>query len=186
MGRFGAAAAGIAEGDYTSWSHKWTHNAPDVWDYPEPMDLFIDEKNSVVCIGWRDTDNNYRFGIYNLVDFSTIFESPAGSNYTYRASNFRFNKGFELGTSNFVGVTGEATIDSLMGGISRSIQSYILLLKSDRHTIEVWRGGSSVLWSHDIRSESAGAFVEMGLISLSGKWILVATSNGYLILYLGG
>lgn len=171
-----AAAGGISEGDYTSWTHKWTNDYPDGLFTMSYTTFLIDERSDVLNLAWRDNLlGKYRFGIYNLSDFSVVFQSPSASSYFYNAPSADNARWTALGNV----CLGET-------GISRSLQSYVLLLGSDHHTIEAWRGGSSPVWSHSIRDEEAGDSARFGEMSLTGKWILVSTaSNKKLILYEG-
>lgn len=173
-----AAAAGISEGDYTTWTHKWTNTLPDgIDDYD--MGLFIDERSNVIVIGWPSgsphPNSDYRWGIFNITDFSPVFLSPTGSRYTVGYPFFGFDSGrFERGFSWLANWS-----------ISVSLQSYTLLLRYDEDTIEVWRGGGAKLWSHNTADEVAGTSVYAGGISLTGKYICIWTESRHLILYEG-
>lgn len=173
-----AAAAGIAEGDYTSWTHKWTNDFPDnVGDY-DRYGTFIDEKNEVLNVLWQDENLNRRLGIYNLADFSTVFQSPSGSNYM----------GMYPNVANLLfGMFGLANVEE--GGFTRSLQSYVAIYKNDEVTIEVWRGGSSPLWTHDVQDDAPGLAGGALEISPTGKWLLAipywGAVYGRLVLYEG-
>jgi len=162
----------IVEGDYTTWTHKWTNTYDNGIYQSYRASTFIDTNNEVVIISWEDSSRNYRFGIYTLSDFSIVVESSPGGDYTQGYADQGLKYGFELGTSY-----------PSMGGISRSIQSYILLTRLDASTIEVWRGSSS--WSHNVSIEDPSSYLESAEISIDGKYILVTTSNDNLILYEG-
>jgi len=170
---FAAAPGGLSEGNYTTWTHKWTNDYPTGLLQAGSTSFLIDERSGVLNLAWHD-GANYRFGIYNLSDFSAVFQSPALSNYTYVYPWFAEVRFFNLGN---------ASLED--GGLSRSLQSYILLLRSDYHTIEVWRGGAGSLWSHSITGEEIGDTVFGAEISFTGKWVLVITNNKKLILYEG-
>ena len=170
----GEEEVGIAEGDFTSWMHKWTNTLPEGMYNNYYISLAIDERSDVVTIIWLDSNGDQRIGIFNLSDFSTVFLSTSGSLYTFDIPSIYYAREQKIG---------HVCLDS--GGFSTSIQSYLLLLRRDGDTIEVWRGGSSVLWSHDTSNEEASAEVYSGIISLLGKWVLVVTKTKKLILYEG-
>jgi len=165
-----AANGGIVEGDYTSWSFKWVNSIPYGLYNKGYLGFFIDEINEVINIAWVESNTWYQFMICNISDFSTVFQHPAGSDYISRYPEAQQGDGIRLGA-----VGG--------GGMSRAIQTYILLLRPDEKTLEVWRGGSSPLWSHDVTIDQSPSTVWVKAISLSGKWILVSTTQAKLILY---
>lgn len=167
--------AGISEGNYTEWAWKWTNDIPDNVSGVNDIAFFIDEKNSVIVLTWRDGSNDDRFGIYNLSDFSTVFESTTGVDYKSSKPSTAGRLAIDLDFSLVFG-----------GGSSRAIESYVLISRKGDTTIEVWRGGASLLWSHNITTEVAGDMVYSAAISLTGKHILVFTfTNKKLILYEG-
>ena len=173
-------AGGISEGDYNTWTWKWTER-PTSGTTSRSIDALIDEENSVISVAYRDTTSNWRFGVYNISDFSVVFESAAGSKYTYLHPDTREKRGMH-----------HNMVDFTYGGMSRSLQTYLLLLRTDRDTIEVWRGGSTVLWSRSIAADfTRSSWVFNGHISLLGKYILIVTQDAsspyytYLMLYEG-
>lgn len=169
-------AAGIVEGGYTSWAHQWTNAVPDGLFTDTDLLFFIDDSNDVLYLAWKDSAGNLRFGLYNLSDFSVVFQSSSGSDYldcspknTY-ASFFLFGMAMEI-----------------EGGISRSLQTYVLIA-TDSHDIEVRRGGSSMLWARDIQNDTAGVWMEGCAISPTGKYIVVFVydvGDYYIMLYKG-
>lgn len=176
MADFSPAAAepGIVEGDYTTWTHKWTNVLPDGLSDTYACGFQIDEKNNVVSIGYEDANFKERFGVFNLEDFSEVFLSPAGSDYMpYPTIN-----NYEYGVK-----TGHAYLYA--GAISTSLCSYLLFLREGRDIIDVWRGGSGSLWSHDTSAEVADTHVFSGGISLTGKWILLEMNDKQFVLYEG-
>ena len=173
----GEVAAGIAEGDYTSWTWKWTNAIPDGLDDYTRISFFIDDKNDVLYLAWEDGDTppRKRFGIYNLSDFSVVFESPSGLDYLALFPNQSYARFLKLG-------------DVMLaegGGLSRSLQRYVLLVREDEETIEVWRGGAIPLWSRNITLDTTGGTPYAGEISLTGKYIVVRSDADDLILYEG-
>ena len=165
---------GIVEGNYKSWVHKWTKDPPTAVRL-RSMTFFIDEKNEVINFLWHQNSPSVtRFGIYNISDLSAVFESPVDSHYSFCVDDPCACSGIFLG---------DAFLDSC--NFSRSLQTYFLMLRVDEDTIEVWRGGSSVLWSHNTSDEVASTHVYHGAISLLGKYILIVTANDKLILYEG-
>jgi len=180
MGRFGAAAAaGIVEGDYTSWTFKWLKHLDKSCAGACEASQFIDEKNNVVVVAWEDEDANVRFGIYTIEDLTTIFQSDRGSNYIPGIGGYvpstRYYRGMQFGAA-----------FGPFSGISRSIQSYVLLLRLDLSTIEVWRGGSTPLWSKDVPGETGCDDIGNVEISPTGKYLLLKSEWDELILYEGG
>jgi len=169
-----AVAEGIVEGDYTSWTHKWTQDFPGGLNSTTYLDFYIDERSDVLFLTWQDAALNWRFGIYKLSDFSQVFQSPAGSDYIQADGTFTVKWGFHRSSAALI-----------YGSCSCSLQSYVLIERIDGHTIEVWRGESSVLWSHDVQDDEAGVDIYNGEISLQGKLILLLASNSKLILYEG-
>lgn len=164
---------GIVEGDYNTWTHKWTNDFPDgIPDY-EYQDHYIDDKNNRLYLVWKDNSSKARFGIFNLSDFSTIFLSPSGS-YYIPCLPYATSKHFTFGST---------LCDC---GFSHSIQSYMLLDRADHVTIEAWRGGSTYLWSHNIQTDVSGVWPYCYSISPTGKYICVITySTCKIVLYEG-
>ena len=178
---------GISEGDYTEWTKKWIKDMPNGCYLVEYVDFMIDDKNNRIHLAWFDATpaENARFGIYAISDFSEIFASVAGSNYSWStndidgADDYTDNRiGFQYGTA-------RGKVANSFQGNSKSIQTYLLLLRTDDKTIEVWRGGDTVLWSRDITLDEAAVTPRILYISPTGKYILILTSNKKLILYEG-
>ena len=169
--------AGISEGVYTEWAKKWAI-AKDVPDGSISDSyytaFFIDDKNDLIYLGWKDATSPFkrRYGIYNISDFSMVFQSPSDAHYAYIYGNMIYGFGF--------GMAAMADV-----GASRSLQTYVFLLRSDRHTIEIWRNGVKI-WTHDMRTEVAGDTVYYGEISITGKYIFILTNTNHkYILYEG-
>jgi len=173
-----SALDGSFEGDYTAWEFKWDNLIPNNLGYTDEILYDIDERYSIINIVWEDDDNDTRWGTFNLVDFSTIFLSTAGTDYAHYP--YDYLGGMRQGKVNFN-----------YGGISKSAQTYFLLHRADYYTNEVWRGGT-LLWARDLRDdvEDATPTADCGLISLSGKYVLLLyedDDNKYrLVLYEGG
>jgi len=177
----GIGKAGITEWNYTSWTKKWVNKPSNDFREEYRFDVLIDEKNDVLSISWQDSSMDNRFAVYNLSDFSVVFESPLGSNYTYSYPELSTKAGATLDM---------AYINS--GGLSRSLQTYFLLGRQDQSTIEVWRGGSSPLWSRDTNADAGfSCYCKAAAISLRGKYILafvhknISPYDDYFILYEG-
>ena len=176
-----AAAGGIVEGDYTSWVWKWTNVPSNGIVGADSCDILIDEKNETLSVAWWDKSYDSRFGIYNLSDFSVVYESSLGSNHLY---DFPYmpNKSF---------IT-QGMVSFYQGGISQSLQTYLLLSRIDQDIIEVWRSGASALWSRNTQTDfGAASSCYAGGISLTGKYIIVlviedsSPYDTYLMLYEG-
>ena len=178
-----AAAGGFAEGDYTSWTLKWVNKLPDgLWD-PSTIAFTLDDKNDLVTIEWQDNtaDRWYRFGIFNLADFSQVFLSTAGQHYSVMYPR----SGYEAGAKR-----GYVSLDT---NVSISLQTYLLLCRNDGLTIEVWRAETK-LWTRDVSDDepliNTGGYL-WGIISITGKWVLIlgyenaAPWDSYLLLYKG-
>jgi len=164
----------IVEGDYTTWTHVWTNDIPGGLLLWNNFAAHIDDINDKIYLMWDDNAGDEMFGVYNVADFSEVFKSPALSAYTWSPP--------------FVG--NEDTIRRgwsvpWMGGGSVSLYSYVLLLRVDKDTIEVWRGDLIIPWMHDTSIDEAATEVRGGMISLKGKYVLIQTANNKLILYKG-
>ena len=176
-----SAPSGIVEGDYITWSKKWIAAIPGNLYYEDEYDIWIDEKHNLIYFAWMAGNHANRWGIFNIADFSTVFLSASGSDYPADAPYLQATH-----------ITpGAAYFES--GGISRSAQTYLLLLRSDYYTFEVWRNGSK-LKSRDIRNDfhTTNCYSSGGCISLTGKYLLfqVRDYDGspdlhYLMLYKG-
>jgi hypothetical protein len=169
------SVSGIKEGTYTAWTHKWTKDLPDSIMHYDYCYIVLDDKNDLFYVEYRDASGFQRYATYNLDDFSNIFLSPSGQNYRQKSSAWNYES---------VAKMGDVWLYSR--GISTSVQTYLLILRYDLKTLEVFREGS-LLWDHDASGEGATS-VEKGGISLTGKWVLVCvdTAGGYrLILYEG-
>lgn len=172
---------GLYEGNYTSWTKKWINKPTNDFYNAYNLDVFIDEKNDTLSVAYKDSSSKYRFAIYNISDFGAVYESPAGSHYTYAPPNSTSKEAAHLELSYFD-----------YGGFSRSLQTYLLLGRRDEYTIEVWRGGTSALWSRNTRTDfGKTCYSYAGGISLLGKYVLVVIHEGvspyddYLMLYEG-
>ena len=168
----GAADTGISEGDYTEWVHKWTKTLPGGLEYSEGLSIEIDETHGVINIGYSDTTSYQRFGIFNISDFSTVFISTASQNF--------HDAGFYM---NGTGIDLQLVDEDL--GFSRSLISYILIARADNKTIEVFRSGTSALWSRNIQNDESGQTMGGMMMSNLGKYIIVATAQKNLLLYEG-
>jgi hypothetical protein len=171
------AAGAIVESDYTNWVFKWKWRPETSRLLYNKTSFFIDDANDVFFLWWASTvpTYDYRFAAYNLNDHLTIFESPGNFYYT------RLHPG-TYGTSFFLGVS-----ELVYGGMSRSIQSYVLLCRDDLETMEVWRKGIK-LWSHkaNVDTGQESEIIYIATISLTGKYILAYTDTlGQLVLYEG-
>jgi len=175
---------GISEGDYNTWTLEWQRQVPgnDNNHYVSPVGFYsvIDERNNTIVSYWADkTGSTYitRFGIYNLSDGSIVFESPEDAQYLFHNPTIRiWDKDYGKIIDGMVYVhysLGDA------GDMSRSVQSYFLLLKSDGITVETWRSGASALWSRDFHGDIQAPLTQEWTnlmqfgISLTGKYILL-------------
>lgn len=157
------AAGGLAEGDYTSWTKKWINSPNGGLSSLYEMDALINDKNDTLSILYTDKNNKKRFCIYNLSDFSVVYESPVDSHYTHLTPVLSTKEALHMGMSYFA-----------YNGASQSAQTYLLLLRNGQDTIEVWRGGASALWSTNTQTDfGTSSDCDAGGISITGKYILV-------------
>lgn len=175
------AVGGINEGEYTGWTWKWTNTPSKFIMGCSYWDMVIDDKNGKLSILYYDGDGDNRFAIYNISNFSAVYESPVGSDYTYKHPASNWKAAIHEGISCFGS-----------GGASRTLQTYLLFLRNDESTIEVRRGGSMALWSRDTATDFGRAvWCDSGGISPTGKYIVVLAQdqttpyNDYLMLYEG-
>ena len=155
----------MKEGIYTAWTHKWTNALPDgLWD-PSFVGFLLDDKDDLLIITWRDGDVSgdhwNRFGVFDLSDFSQVFVSPSGQDYSKSYPEIDYSCAAFLGNAD------------LYGGLSRTLQTYIFFLRNSG-LMEVWSGGGSTpLWSRDPASDAnLLTTYGHGAISSAGKWIL--------------
>lgn len=178
-------SSGNVEDNFNTWTKVWEKPITDNLWSDGYMDLLIDDKSDVLYLSWKDkTYSKNRFGAYNLADFSAIFESPADEYYTNTAA---FGSLKEFLTFGYV--------ETNYGGMSRSIQTYLVLQRADYHTHEVWRSGVK-LWSRDYRLDSDmlndNSWCGYGGMSITGKYIILQIEDltpspdvFYLMLYKG-
>ena len=159
--------AGIVEGDYTSWTHKWTNDYPENQTNFDVQDMTLDENKGVITMIYLA--GTYRIAIHTIEDFTQLY---LGSDPKYSAWG-AYKKGIVIGNANLINY-----------GFSQSLQSYLLMSDDPFNVVKVFRGGS-LLWSHDMRIEVPGSQPQYGLISLTGKYILILTYSEKLILYEG-
>ena len=162
---------GLQEGSYTSWTYKWTNSFTNGLYSTYYLTAYIDDEKGILYISWRDSAGFRRFGVYNIADFSAVFESAAGSNY----------KSYGIAGEKYA-MRGEVT----EMGIAVALRTYVLICRYDREMLEVWQGGATPLWFRDISGDNAGAYVRTIQISLTGRYILVYTNSSELMLYEGG
>lgn len=164
-----SAGGGVSEGNFNTWTKQWVHYIPhglnDEWN----CECIIDELHDTLMMGWDEErevwlgPHYYRFGVFNLADFSTVFLSPGGENYL---DNSPTNPGSD-------GVKYRGSTNLGNGGMCTTAQSYLMIFRNDGKSIEVWRGGASPLWSIDLST----VFIEdpnhqYAGFSVSGKWII--------------
>ena len=176
---------GISEGDYTEWAKKWTKDIPDGCYYNEAVDFMINDKDDKIYLEWWNGVGWARFGIYNTSDLSEVFTSVSGTHYSWTTNDIDGGVDYTDNRIGFLYGTARGKTYANWQGKSKSIQTYLLLLRTDNKTIEVWRGGTSLLWSRDITNDEAGVTARILYISPTGKYILILASNKKLILYEG-
>lgn len=177
---------GIEEGDYNTWTLKWSMALTDGSKYDTPA-FYIEEVNDIFYLWWYDDKTHpeadkTRFGVYNMSDHSAVFESPRDSHYLNNTE--MYNGGY-----------GDYTFWQGCHGIQQSImrshQTYILLNRYAatwfQPIIEVWRAGA-LLWTRDVLDDTgeASADIYTSEISLTGKYIMFfETTSRKLWLYEG-
>uniref|UniRef100_A0A6H2A142 Uncharacterized protein n=1 Tax=viral metagenome TaxID=1070528 RepID=A0A6H2A142_9ZZZZ len=173
------ATAGIAEGDYTTWTYKWTNTVPVGMFFNTLAGMHIDDLNDIISLSWYSTTPaKTHFARYNIADFSAIFESPADADYA-TTPNYRE---YEV-IRNMDKYTRFAPASSL--------QTYLLLARLP--SLEVWRGsGGTPIWSRNITLDEATIVDYIGYsLSATGKYIgvFVYTTDDWtasVMLYEGG
>ena len=175
----------LVEGDYTIWTHKWTFNVTTGNYYGSDLAWILDEDNEILYLGWDQYTSTYlgtdglthghnsRYGIYNLADFSVIFESPVDADYLSFSPD---------ASGNQWPIHGCCCLGD--GGIGRSHKSYVLEAWEETEnyndTIAVRRKGN-LLWSHNVYDdiiETGGyIWVANGEISPTGKYVLISISQ---------
>ena len=177
-----SGADAVVEGNYNTWTWKWTNAPAEAMEYVADADILIDEKNGNLNIAYGSNPYGwYRFGIYKISDFSPVFESPASSDYMYSYPFLDRKGGFQEGMVYFD-----------YGAISKSHETYFVLGRADAVTIEAWQNGAK-LWSTNTRTDLG--YVDRydclgGGISITGKYILAmmekySGANTVLMLYEG-
>jgi len=160
----------VLEGDYTEWTLAYM-STTEIPIVGEAYCVFhIDEKYKLLHIVYDErVTRDVRLLILSLNDYSTVYQSPDGTDYMYAypENSYMLSTG-----SNLV---------HFLGGISISFQSYKLFARSGGKIIEVWRGGSEPVWSRDVSLDfgELNIYVGAGMISQSGEYIaLTARKNG--------
>ena len=164
---------GLQEGDYTTWTLKWIKDVPNGL-YGPSHDWYIgaqlNDRNNQLLLFWYDSNRDTRFGIYDFSDGTTIHETPAD---TYSAiPHMKYTDAILYGYS------------YLCGSVSISLQSYVLMSNERCDGIEVWRGGTSALYIHDITIDEAST-IRHGGISPTGKYIIILTNSAKVLCYEG-
>lgn len=162
----------LVEGNCTNWTYQWGYNLTNGLSNSDFCSFNIDDQNGVLSVSWRDSSEDARFGRYNIEDFSTIFESPAGSDYVQVYPNACWG----TGTSQFT--FGNAYFGC--GAISNSLSSYTLLGRSSYMDVEIWRSTeTSALWSHNVTADVPSAtYIYTGAVSSTGKWVVIEIQRG--------
>lgn len=166
------------EGNYNTWTKVWKHTLPNWVNSWLTIDWLVDEVREVISIAWRDNSGDYQFGVFNLSNFSVVFQSGTGSDYQYGRPDLGYKRGIAYG--------GAAAYNT--GGMSRSILSYLLLQRRDTRTLEVWRGGATPLWTHDLDTDFEPPTVNLYDVGISstGKYIVVfGAETASIALYTG-
>jgi len=163
----------IFEGDYTTWTHVWNNTLPDGLSGMASIGTLINDLSDTLVVVWTDSSAKRRLGTFNLEDFSVVNMSPSESNYLRNVASMYDTESPLFGLANME-----------HGGFSRSIQSYIIIERSDSDTLEVWRHGS-LLWQHSINDDAPGKTPYYAEISPTGEWILIITQQKELVLYKG-
>lgn len=177
----------VVEGDYNTWTFQWQQPVlgRSNGHYLSAVDYsaLIDEKNERIVSYWLDKTSGgvwiSRFGIFDLLTGSSIFASPENTPYLspYPEIGYyprRIVEGM---------VEGDRDDDSYSGSISRSIQTYMLVRRSDTYTLEVWRGDATPRLTLDFRNDIQTPLIYQWVnirqfgISLTGKYILLMIWN---------
>lgn len=157
--------SGDLEGDYGSYIHQWTLALPDNQGVALRIGFFIDDLRDLLYIWYEDGANDRRFAVYNLVTQVQIFLSPAAAHYTPTITNNMLSS-----------PTGNLSAYSC----ASSRQRYVVLLRDDGDTFEVWKDGA-LLNTDQITNYDAGAWVELLHMSQRGRWLIVYWSDDVFI-----
>jgi len=172
-----AECAGIEviEGDFSAWSL--------IWDIPFPDGLnsllFVDATASkdYLYVTYLDGAPNSRLLIVKISDGSQVFLSPAATDYLASVGAISEYRNFMYNTLVYV----------LNGGKSFSILAkYVLLLRLDLITLEVWKDGVLQWSSPDPSTIIAGATDwRNGFIRFDGKYVFAVTDNSRIACFEG-
>ena len=161
------------EGNYSTWTHKWTKEFPDGLLGYNYAAFYINEDKGIFAITWRDAASSDRYGVYKLADMSVVFQSPAGAHYLYSRPELSYHRWITIGeTGDFSG-----------GGYAASRTRYLAIVRNDGRTLEIWKDGV-LKQTIVITDYIAGAYCELGHFSLTGKY-LILTTLPYLLLFEG-
>jgi hypothetical protein len=175
---FGTPAV-VLEGDYTTWTKKWTV------DFPDEGILNVDHEamgfsDSYLYIIWRakyGLEQRWRLMILNLADGSTKFSSPSDVYYTSTYPDLSYSEVFEC--NQLAGTRYGAAGFSLLG-------RYILLLRYGDTQFEIWKDGEKV-WTSPLASEAvagASTYYFAGL-RRDGKYVIAVTDNTKIVCFQG-
>jgi len=163
------------EGNYAAWTFRWNNSIPNGLGLIAYFGIHFIEKVGYFAMSWRDSGGDFRFGIYKLSDMSAIFQSGAGSDYTYRPVYQEYHEWFGRG----------GLVYAAGGGIATSYDRYLALLRDDQFTIEIWKDGV-LTQTINIQDYEAGDFVHYIGFSLNGKYLIVLTEVGNKLLLFEG
>lgn len=172
-----AAAGGLSEGNYTSWTYQGIITPPEGMYDTHQYTAFVNDRDNVLNIMYFEASSPYGkvFARYDLTDRSCLFASTADAAYFFGSPDTEHADHTVLGLAYLYDA-----------GFSRSLQSYLMLLRADQLTIEVWRAGATALWYRDVTDDIVGlSGIYGGLISLTGKWIVVVNNNKDFMVYEG-
>lgn len=153
--------SGDLEGDYGTYVYRWTLALPQLQGAGLIIGFHVDDIRDLLYIFYDDGALNNRFAIYNLNTQVQIFISPVLVNYT--------------------GTVGSNATSSPCANLSAyhcsaSRQRYILLVRNDAVTLEVWKDGVQ-LWTFLMTTINPAILVDLLHMSRRGKWIIVTWSD---------
>lgn len=149
--------SGDLEGDFGNYLYRWNLTLPQLQGAALIIGFHVDDIRDLLYIFYDDGALNNRFAIYNLVTQAQIYISPIAVNYTGTVSS---------------NATSSPCANLSAYHCSSSRQRYILLVRNDAITLEVWKDGAQ-LWTYLLTTINPAIIVDLLHMSRRGKWVIV-------------
>jgi len=169
----------VLEGDYSTWTRKWTK------DFPDEGILNVDHESmafsdSHLYILWRakyGLEARWRFLLLNLADGSSEFDSPKDVYYTSTYPDMAYSQVFEC--NQLAGTRYGAACFSLLA-------KYVALLRFGDTQFEIWKDGKKV-WTSPLASEAVAGASNYFYVGLrrDGKYLIAVTDNNKIVSFEG-